>query len=249
MIWEPLAPPEVSRLFAGTPWLLAGGYALELAACRSWRPHGDIDVLLLRRDQLAVQRALAGWEWWAADPPGTLRPWRAGELLPLGVHVIWCRPRSDESWRIQVMLDESSGDDWVSRRDPRLRRRVESLRHNSSDGIPYLAPEVQLFYKAADPRPKDLDDFTHVLPVLTAGQRAWLRAAIVDTYGDCAWTDLQLVPLIRFLPSPRAPAAGRQSGASNENRQSIQGERVVLDAVQWCPGDQHSGDGGADHRG
>lgn len=187
MTWAPLAPPEVSRLFTGTPWLLAGGYALELAMGQSWRSHGDIDVLLLRPDQLAAQRALAGWEWWAADPPGTLRPWLSRELLPLGVHDIWCRPGPAEPWRVQVMLDESSGTDWVSRRNPRLRRPVESLRHTSSTGIPYLAPEVQLFYKAADPRPKDETDFLHVLPVLTTGQRAWLRSAVEDTYGAHSW--------------------------------------------------------------
>ncbi len=187
MIWEPLLPVEVSRLFAGTPWLLAGGYALELAVGRSWRSHGDVDVLLLRRDQLLVQRALAGWEWWAADPPGTLRPWLPGELLPVGVHDIWCRPGADEPWRVQVMLDESSGADWVSRRNPRLRRPVSTLRHTGPDGIPYLAPEVQLFSKAGDPRPKDHLDLTHALPVLTTGQRTWLRAAVVDTYGDHPW--------------------------------------------------------------
>ena len=190
MNWKPLAPPEVSRLFAGTPWLLAGGFALELAVGRSWRPHGDIDVLLLRRDQLAVQRALAGWEWWAADPPGTLRPWLPGELLPAHVHDVWCRPGPDEPWQVQVMLDESSGPDWTSRRNPGLRRSVESLRHTGPSGIPYLAPEVQLFYKAADPRPKDHDDFTHVLPVLTAGQRTWLRSAIAETYDTNPWPEL-----------------------------------------------------------
>jgi hypothetical protein len=46
-----------------------------------------------RPDQLQVQRALHGWEWQAADPPGTLRPWRPGEYLRAGIHDIWCRPR------------------------------------------------------------------------------------------------------------------------------------------------------------
>jgi hypothetical protein len=188
--WEPATPAEVSRLFAGTPWLLAGGYAVELAVGRAFRPHGDIDVFLLRRDQLAAQRALAGWEWWAADPPGVLRPWSPGELLPSGVHDIWCRPTADAPWRIQVMLDESDGPDWVSRRDPLVRRPVESLRHTDSFGIPYLAPEVQLFYKAAAPRPKDVIDFDHLLPVLTTGQRTWLRSAIEDTYGEHPWAGL-----------------------------------------------------------
>ncbi|MGW4972881.1 nucleotidyltransferase domain-containing protein, partial [Streptomyces albidoflavus] len=80
--WEPASVTEVAALFAPLcePWWIAGGYAVELAVGRAFRGHADIDVLLLREDQLAAQRALAGWEWWAADPPGTLRPWEAGEI-------------------------------------------------------------------------------------------------------------------------------------------------------------------------
>ena len=47
-------------LFADVPWwCVAGGHAVELAVGRPLRPHSDIDVLLLRRDQLAAQHALA----------------------------------------------------------------------------------------------------------------------------------------------------------------------------------------------
>jgi hypothetical protein len=111
--WEPASPAEVAEIFAGCQvcWWIAGGHATELAAGRPVREHGDIDVLLLRRDQLAVQRALPGWQWQAADPPGRLRPWRPAEQLPVGVHDIWCRPGPGQPWRIQVMLDESCGDD------------------------------------------------------------------------------------------------------------------------------------------
>jgi len=120
---------------------------------RPVRDHADIDVLMLRRDQLAVQQALPGWQWQAADPPGSLRPWPPGERLPAGVHDIWCRPGPGESWRIQVMLDESSGRDWVSRRDERIRRPITSIGLVTVRGIPYLAPEIQLFYKAMNGRP------------------------------------------------------------------------------------------------
>jgi hypothetical protein len=175
----------VAGLFVNTRWWLAGGYALELAAGRGWRRHGDIDVLLLRRDQSSVQQALSGWEWWAAAD-GTLRPWRAGEVLPAEVHNLWCRRRPGEPWRVQVMLDESAGEDWVSRRNPAVRRPVATLGHVRG-GIPYLAPEVQLFYKAKGPRPKDEQDFAEVLPILDAEQRTWLHAAITSTYGDRPW--------------------------------------------------------------
>lgn len=177
--WEPLTPAEVSRLFAAVdaPWWIAGGYAVELAAGRPLRAHGDIDVLLLRRDQLAAQRALAGWEWWAADPPGSLRPWRPGEILPPDVHDIWCRPSASPPWRVQLMLDESEGSDWVSRRDPRIRHPLSTITRISPDGFPYLTPEIQLFYKARAPREKDLADFAAALPLLSAQQRAWLTEA------------------------------------------------------------------------
>ncbi|HEY3749649.1 MAG TPA: hypothetical protein VGL80_10645 [Pseudonocardiaceae bacterium] len=60
------------------------------------------------------------------------------------------------------MLDESAGQSWVSRRDPRLRRPLATVGRTSPDGIPYLAPEIQLFYKAARPRAKDEADFATV---------------------------------------------------------------------------------------
>jgi hypothetical protein len=171
------------------PWWIAGGHAIELAVGRPVREHGDIDVMLLRRDQLHIQQALRGWEWWAADPPGTLRKWRPGERLPVGVHDIWCRPGPGAPWRIQVMLDESDNGDWVSRRHPGIRRPLADIGMTGSGGIPYLAPEIQLFYKAKNPRPKDEADFTAVLTFLTETQRQWLSSALARTFGDHPWQD------------------------------------------------------------
>jgi hypothetical protein len=187
--WQPASPGEVAALFrsVSVPWWIAGGHAIEFAAGRRLRDHADIDVLLLRRHQLATQQALPGWEWWAVDPPGTLRQWAAGEHLPARVHDIWCRPGPDRPWRIQVMLDESAGLDWLSRRDPGIRRPIAHLGMISVDGIPYLAPEIQLLYKAKNPRPKDETDFTAVLPALTTGQRHWLGEALVRAYGSHPW--------------------------------------------------------------
>lgn len=160
--WEPASVTEVATLFSPLrqPWWIAGGYAVELAVGRAFRSHADIDVLLLHEDQLAAQHALAGWEWWAADPPGTLRPWSAGEILPPGVHDIWCRPGPDAPWRVQLMLDEARDGHWVSRRDPRVRRPLDTLGATTPEGVPFLAPEVQLHYKAKARRPKDEEDFT-----------------------------------------------------------------------------------------
>jgi hypothetical protein len=187
--WEPAPLDRVVERFAtaSVPWWIAGGHAIELAVGHQVRDHGDIDVLLLRRDQLAVQEVLSGWEWWAADPPGVLRPWAPGEVLPVGVHDIWCRPGPTEPWRIQVMLDEAEDGHWVSRRNPRVRRPLALVGARTHEGVPHLAPEVQLFYKAKQPRAKDEQDFAAALPVLDAEQRRWLAEAVAATYGDHPW--------------------------------------------------------------
>ncbi|MFI8453298.1 nucleotidyltransferase domain-containing protein [Streptomyces erythrochromogenes] len=194
--WDPAPVPEVADLFrrAGRPWWIAGGHAVELAVGHPVREHHDIDVLVLRDDQLAVQRALAGWEWWAADPPGTLRPWQPDEYLPLGVHDIWCRPGPGTPWRVQVMLDESRDGLWVSRRNAAVRRPVAELGAVGPGGVPYVTPEVQLYYKAKKPRPKDETDLAAALPVLAPAQRAWLASAVLGTYGAHPWVERLEVP-------------------------------------------------------
>ncbi len=81
------------------------------------------------------------------------------------------------------MLDESSGNDWVSRRDERIRRPITSIGLVTARGIPYLAPEIQLFYKAENGRPKDETDFAAVRPVLSEPQAQWLSDALGLVYG------------------------------------------------------------------
>jgi hypothetical protein len=93
------------------------------------------------------------------------------------------------------MLDECSGDDWVSRRDERIRRPVTSIGLVSARGIPYLAAEIQLFYKAKNERPKDETDFTAALPLLTMPRRQWLSNALSLVYGpEHPWRARLLAP-------------------------------------------------------
>lgn len=184
-----MSPETVAGLFSQLtmPWWIAGGYAIELFVGHALRSHGDIDVLLLRRDQQKVHEVLDGWDIQAADPPGTLRPWHAGEWLPVGIQDIWCREHSDAPWRIQVMLDEADGDEWRSRRDARIRRPISSLGLLAEHGTPFLAPEVQLFYKSKRKLPKDEIDFAAALPLLDSDARRWLDEALAVTAPSHPW--------------------------------------------------------------
>ena len=183
--WEPFTPMEVRQLLRPLecPWWVAGGYAIEHAVGRAYRSHSDVDVLILRRDHTAVRDLLADWDVWAADPAGTLRPWNRRETLSSAVHDVWIRPTPATPWKLQLMLDEAHGDDWISRRDSRIRRPVASLTAATAQDIPFLTPEVILFYKAIEPREKDTRDLKMVWPSLNPQQRTWLVEAVSTAYG------------------------------------------------------------------
>lgn len=174
--WDPLTPDEMRDVMAATDrwWCLGGGYAPELFAGRSWRAHSDIDVLILRRDVEVIRAALPEWDLVLADN-GVLREWKANTDLPAHVHDIWSR-QGDGPWRFQLMVADLDGDDWVFRRDARIRGPLATMRVEI-DEMPVLAPEIQFLYKAKQPnRPKDEQDFQETLPALDADRRQRLAS-------------------------------------------------------------------------
>ena len=188
--WDPLSIKDVALLFAGAPfpWWIAGGYAIEQFVGSSFRSHGDIDVLMLRRDSSIARTLLGDWDLWMADPPGQLRPWHQNETLPVHVSDVWCRRHADAPWRFQLMLDDADGAEWRSRRSAAVSMPIEALGFQNQDGVPFLKPEVQLFYKAKSPRPKDTQDFECCLALMTDEQKGWLRRSMKVAYGEAtAW--------------------------------------------------------------
>ena len=185
--WAPLSPEEGARLFSDctAAWWVAGGWAIDLLVGGQGRPHGDLDVLVLRPEQHVVRSYLKAWDVHAADPPGSLRPWPIAELLPPSVHDIWCRRGPSAPWSFQLMIDVVDRDEWLFRRDHRIRRPVSSLFGRASrPGLPVLAPEVQLLYKSGSPgakdapRDKDAYDLARALPHLALDERNWLLEAL-----------------------------------------------------------------------
>ena len=183
--WRPLSVDEVCLIFAGAgfPWWISGGLAIELAIGKALRSHGDVDVMILRRDHLAVRSILKNWDCWAADAPGSLVHWSDGEPLPARVHDIWCRRSAGDAWRLQLMVDESERDSWVSRRDKRIHLPLSSISRSTLTAIPYVAPHVLLFYKAKNPRAKDVADLEATIEHRVSMDVAWLRKSIALVYG------------------------------------------------------------------
>jgi len=180
--WQPLTVQQTAELMAGldVAWWIAGGWAIDLFLNRSTRNHNDTDVLILRKDQTHVARHFAklDWEWWAVDRPGHLQPLEGDEIVAASIHDIWCRPDRRSPWALQLMLGESVGDRWIYRRDSHVTLPLSEVGLRTADGVPYLAPQVELLFKSQSPRPRDEADFSLAAPALQAPARQWLASAI-----------------------------------------------------------------------
>lgn len=192
--WQAWQPAEVASFFASltVPWWIAGGWALDLFLGEQTRDHEDIDVQILRRDQQEVRALFGDWDIQGADPQlratgWPFREWKIGQILDSSTHDIWCRPRKDAPWTLQLMVVDTIDDQWLFRRDPRIRCALDTIGDHSSDGIPYLAPELQLLYKARTPRPKDEADFTRILPALQGKRRQWLIQSLELVHPGHPW--------------------------------------------------------------
>ena len=159
--WSPLQPPVMAALLAdvNTPWWVAGGWALDLFLGFQTRSHDDLDVGILRRDVAAVIANLPGWELFEAKSQALYRLEDCESPRP-AVNSLWCRPSNATSWSFELMLDEADGDTWVFRRLPTIRRSLAEGIRRTPDGIPYLAPEIQLLYKARHPRGKRIREIS-----------------------------------------------------------------------------------------
>jgi hypothetical protein len=187
-LWRAIHPADAAKLLASSkaPWWIAGGWALDLFRGMPSRPHTDLDVGIFRRDVSTVLLGFSTWDVFEAKD-GCLTRLAEGCVPPLDVHSLWCRPTAADPWTIELMLDEADGDTWIYRREPRIRQSMSTAVRQSSDGLPYLAPEIQLLYKSKAPRERDEVDFAQIGPLLTADARRWLHDALELADPDHRW--------------------------------------------------------------
>lgn len=187
--WESLRPAELRGILAGlgAPWWVAGGWALDLFLGRDTRTHEDLDVALLRRDQLVLYRHLSGWDLRYVTAEHTLELWDASYLEP-PVHGIWARRslRASAPWTCEFLLNEERAGYWVYRRNERVKRPLEEIGDMRHD-VPFLRPEIVLLYKSTEDSPKNASDFDVTVPSLDADARSWLAEALTVCDGHHRW--------------------------------------------------------------
>jgi hypothetical protein len=181
--WEPLHPGDATGILRSlaAPWWIAGGWALDLFVGRRLRAHKDLDVAVLRRDQRCVFDALPDWEL-AVAHGGVLEPWD-GSLLPPDRHGLWARPRGEERWQLEFVLDEVDGETWRYRRDARVTRPLASL--GPVGGA--LPPEVVLLYKATLAGQEQ--DWDAVVPRLDEAAHTWLADAVATAHPTSSYLE------------------------------------------------------------
>lgn len=150
---------------------------------------------ILRRDQGEVRDLFGTWDVQAAQQPPRdeswpFRTWRHDEALDPSIHDIWCRPTPTQPWALQLMVADTREAMWLCRRSTAITRPLAAIGGANAEGIPYLVPEIQLLYKAKNPRPKDEADFLAALPALDWERRRWLAAALAIVHPGHAWLAL-----------------------------------------------------------
>jgi hypothetical protein len=183
-IWDSISLLEVTKIFSLAPfrWWIAGCHALELHLGRSWREHHDIDISFPRIDYAATWQLLIGWHISIASR-GTLSLW-LGEPLKaeLNENNLWCKETSDGPWRIDLTVSDGNDHEWIFRRDQSLHLPWDVAVLKSPQGIPYLAPELQLLFKSKNPRGKDDQDAAEVIPQLDTDRQNFLKNILPENH-------------------------------------------------------------------
>jgi hypothetical protein len=185
--WRPWSPVEVARRLSGVTatWCVAGGWAVDLHLGRVTREHEDLEIAVPAAEFAQVRDALDDLEF---DVVGAGRRWPVDDPVAFGrLHQTWARERTTGIYRLDVFREPHDGDTWICRRDPGLRRPYRDVVRHTDDGVPYLAPEIVLLFKAKARRPKDEADLASLMPVLDGAQRDWLARSLTVVHPGHPW--------------------------------------------------------------
>ena len=181
--WEPWTPHDVAAPLAkvGTRWYVVAGWAIDLFLGRQTREHKDPEIGVPKSGFELVKKALPGT--WHVVGGGRARPVTPESLAEHFQTWLWI----DGAYRLDVFRDPHAGNSWVCRRDQSIRRPYGESLALSADGIPYLAPEQVLLFKAKHDRDKDRRDLAEALPAMRPDARTWLRDALAVVHPGHAW--------------------------------------------------------------
>ncbi|MET3985458.1 hypothetical protein [Streptomyces sp. PvR034] len=179
-------PAEVAARMAGVsaPWYVAGGWAVDLFVGERTREHADLEIAVPAARFPEVQGRFSEFEFYVVAHD---RIWPYAPQASDLTHQTWLRDPSSGNYLVDVFREPHDGSTWVCRRDPSIRLPYAEVVRRTADGIPYLAPELVLLFKAKSVRPKDQQDFTSALPFMDALQRRTLAELLGQVHPGHGW--------------------------------------------------------------
>ena len=181
------SPGKVAQHLAGitTPWCVAAGWALDLFLGTQTRQHGDIEIAVPAATFPEVRSRFPGY---AFDAVSSGRIWEEASTDVLAAtHQTWLRDRATGNYLLDVFREPHDGETWICRRDETIRLPYSEIIHHTPGGIPYLAPELVLLFKAKHALPKDQADFDAASPRMTPAQRQTLAKLLARAHPGHRW--------------------------------------------------------------
>jgi Aminoglycoside-2''-adenylyltransferase len=157
--WQPWRPEQAAEQLAGVsvPWYVVGGWAIDLWLGHETRPHGDLEIAILRADFPTIRARLSGFVLHTVGD-GEVRLLPAPAAPPADKHQNWVLDPVANAWRMDIMLEPGDAATWRFRRDATIHAPRPRMT-GSRAGVPFLKPAATLLYKAKAMRPKDEADF------------------------------------------------------------------------------------------
>ncbi|MER5726780.1 hypothetical protein ABT084_00250 [Streptomyces sp. NPDC002138] len=180
------SPAEVAERLAGVsaPWYVAGGWAVDLFLGGRTRAHSDLEIAVPAARFGEVRDRFPGFVF---DVVASDRVWELTPEVADLTHQTWLRDPSTGNFLVDVFREPHDGPTWICRRDPSIRLPYADVVRRTPDGIPYLAPELALLFKAKATRPKDQRDFDGALALMDDRQRRTLAGLLARAHPGHVW--------------------------------------------------------------
>ena len=104
-----------------------------------------------------------------------------------GCEQLWVRHDARSPWFMDILVTPSEKDEWLFKRDHRIRRPLAEIGRSGAGGVRYLRPEIVLLFKAKLLREKDQKDFEAFLPDLDIAAQRWLAEALAMAHPGHEW--------------------------------------------------------------
>jgi hypothetical protein len=180
-------PGQVAQRLAGitTPWYVAAGWALDLFRGMQTREHADIEIAVPAATFPKIRDRFPAY---AFDAVGSGRIWEnAAPDVLAATHQTWLRDPATGNYLLDVFREPHDGQTWICRHDETIRLAYGEIIRYTPDGIPYLAPELVLLFKAKHARPKDQADFDETIPHMIPAQHQTLAELLARAHPGHRW--------------------------------------------------------------